>query len=363
MINEFLAGVRQQVVADAMTAEFPETPYLRSTLHIAASLLQKSIRRGRQDLALQAAQRLFDAQPARFWRRLCITLFEDVGLLDRQLALDVLACAPRRGASKVSWTVVAYLVGRLCEATKTQVANNLLHLGLYDLHEAGPLEEFDLLSVDAAASWVTDGEASLVQQAKAVWQLSGISCAGLVLRHPQADRERALFLVSELAASPVLEIIARAGLRTTGHVLPLVSVLEASISSQRKGFDVVPDPMPEEEIIAGLPSWTFDQYTWPGKAALRRARTECPAIAADLSGRAGNADQRFRALADAHFEFESANLSLRAQIPAHIALWRRVQALGPHRHPETAQALYGALREDWEAFQTLRRLSEQSPNM
>ena len=357
MINEFLAGVRQQVAADAMAAELPETPYIRSTLHIAASLLQKSIRRGRQDLALQAAQRLFDVQPARFWRRLCITLFEDVGLLDRQLALDVLACAPRRGASMVSWSVVAYLVQRLCEATKTQVANNLLHLGLYDLDEAGPLEEFDLLSVDAAASWVTNGQVSLVQRAKAIWQLSGVSCAGVVVRHPQADRERALFLVSELAASPVLEIIVREGLRTTGHALPLVSVLEATHSSEPEQFEAVADPMPDEEIIAGLPSWTFDQYTWPGKAALRRAWTECPAIAADLSGRAGKAEQRFRALADAHFEFESANLALRAQIPAHIALWRRVQALGPHRHPETAQALYEALRGDWGQFQELRKLS------
>lgn len=357
MINEFLAGVRQQVVADAMAAELPETPYLRSTLHIAASLLQKSIRRGHQDFALQAAQRLFDVQPARFWRRLCITLFEDVGLLDRQLALDVLACAPRRGAPRVSWSVAAYLVQRLCKATKTQVANNLLHVGLYDLDEAGPLEEFDLLSSSEAATWVTREDASLVQRAKAVWQLSGVACSGRVVRHPAADRERVLFLVSDQAASPVLEVIAREGLRTTGHVLPLVSVLEASILSQSEEFDVVPDPMPDEEIIAGLPSWTFDQYTWPGKAALRRARTECPAIAADLAGRAGNADQRFRALADAHFEFESANLSLRAQIPAHIALWGRVQALGPHRHPETANALYEALREDWGKFQSLRKLS------
>lgn len=354
MINEFLAGVRQQVIAEAMASDFPEMPYLRSNLHIAASLLQKSIRRGRQNFALQAAQRLLDVQPARFWRRLCITLFEDVGLLDRQLALDVLACAPRRGASKVSWSVAAYLVQRLCEATKTQVANNLLHLGLYDLDEAGPLDEFDLLSSDEAATWVTSEGASLVQRAKAVWQLSGVACSGQVVRHPAADRERVLFLVSEQAASPVLEIIAQEGLRTTGHVLPLVSVLEASISSQSEGYDVVPDPMPDEEIIVGLPSWTFDQYTWPGKAALRRARTECPAIAADLSARAGNADQRYRALADAHFEFESANLSRRAQIPAHTSLWRRVQALGPSRHQENADGLYAAIMADWRAFQAMR---------
>ncbi len=72
----------------------PTVAYLRVDTHIAASLMQKAIRRSESDWALKAGQRLFDVQPARFWRRVSVTLFEDVGLLDRQLALDVLACAP-----------------------------------------------------------------------------------------------------------------------------------------------------------------------------------------------------------------------------------------------------------------------------
>tara|TARA_R110002096_G_scaffold51665_19_gene135075 strand:+ start:296 stop:1375 length:1080 start_codon:yes stop_codon:yes gene_type:complete len=354
MITAFLTGIRQQVVTDAIAAPLPQTPYLRIDPHTAASLLQKSIRRGRTDWALKVAQRLFDVQPARLWRRLAVILFEDVGLLDRQLALDVLAAAPRRGASPVSWTVVAYLIGRLCEVSKTQVANNLLHLGLYDVDEAEPMVDFDTWSFDEASDWITDEHHTLVQRAKAVWQLGGVACSGSVIRHPDADRERVTAILARLTSAPTLEIIAREGLRLTGHVLPLVSILEAAVSEAPRQIDCASDPMPPEALTAGIPSWVFDQYTWAGKVALRRARSECPAIAADLESRASTADQRFRALADAHFEFESANLACRAQFPPHTGLWRRVQALGPHRTPESAHALYDALSADWEAFQKLR---------
>ena len=354
MINTFLSGIRQQVILDAAANDFPATPYLRLDRHIAASLLQKSIRRGHTNWALIAAQRLFDVQPSRFWRRLVITLFEDVGLLDRQLVLDVLGSAPRRNFAPVSWTVAAYLVRRLCETPKTQVANNLLHLGRYDINEAEVMVDFDLLSVEEACFWITDTSHSLVQRAKAVWQFSGVACAGHVVKHPLADPERVIAVLTELSSGLSSEVIAREGVRLTGHVLPLVCVLEADTSARPDKIEVAPDPMPPEEIMAGLPSWVLDQYTRAGKATLRRARYECPSIAADLEGRTISAEQRYRTLADAHFEFESANLSLRAQIPAHISLWRRVQALGPHRHPETANVLYEALRADWGRFQEIR---------
>ena len=355
MISAILSGVRQQVVTAATARPLPEVRYLRIDTHIAASLMQKAIRRSEIDWALKAGQRLFDVQPARFWRRVSVTLFEDVGLLDKQLALDTLACAPRRGASPVCWTVATHLIGRLCEATKTQVANNLLHLGLYDLSEAEPMVDFDLLPFADAERWITGYTATTVQRAKAVWQLSGIGCSGQVVQHPEADRERVLSILSGLAGDAVLEIIAREGLRLSGHVLPLVSVLEEAQSREEYDVPAAADPMPPEDLIGGLPSWAFDQYTWPGKSALRRARTECPAIAADLEGRAATAEQRFRALADAHFEFESANLARRAQIPAHTALWRRVQALGPHRLPDNAVALYEAIMADWAQVQAIRR--------
>jgi replication-associated recombination protein RarA len=44
------------------------------------SLMQKAIRRGRKDLALQAAATLLDGSPERLWRRLGCTAFKDIGI-------------------------------------------------------------------------------------------------------------------------------------------------------------------------------------------------------------------------------------------------------------------------------------------
>ena len=214
--------------------------------------------------------------------------------------------------------------------------------------------DFDLLSTAQAGDWITNEKHTLVQRAKAVWQLSGIGCSGKVVRHPSADSELVLNSLSQLARSPSLEVIAREGLRLTAHVLPLVSVLEAALNRPPNNFDVTPDAMPPQVLVGGFPSWVFDQYTRVGNAALRRACKECPKIAADLASRASASGQRYRALADAHFEHESANLARRAEIPAHTTLLKRVQALGPYRTSENAPALYEALRVDWGRFQTIR---------
>lgn len=48
----------------------------------AMSLLQKAIRRGRQELALHAASTLLDIAPDRFWRRAGVIAFEDIGVAD-----------------------------------------------------------------------------------------------------------------------------------------------------------------------------------------------------------------------------------------------------------------------------------------
>jgi hypothetical protein len=49
---------------------------------IAMSLMQKAIRRGREDLALSAAATLLRDSPERLWRRCGVIVFEDIGVAD-----------------------------------------------------------------------------------------------------------------------------------------------------------------------------------------------------------------------------------------------------------------------------------------
>lgn len=67
-------------IANGGAAPCP-TP-VRTTPWQAMSLLQKAVRRGRLELALQAVSTLLDIAPDRFWRRACVIAFEDIGIAD-----------------------------------------------------------------------------------------------------------------------------------------------------------------------------------------------------------------------------------------------------------------------------------------
>lgn len=68
------ACIRQDPVA--RPRPFDVSPWL------AMSILQKAIRRGREDMALRAAATLLETAPDRLWRRLGIIAFEDIGVAD-----------------------------------------------------------------------------------------------------------------------------------------------------------------------------------------------------------------------------------------------------------------------------------------
>src|ERR1700693_6394726 len=58
---------------------------------VAMSLMQKAIRRGREDLALRAAATLLRDSPERLWRRAGIIAFEDMGVADLATVAQVVA--------------------------------------------------------------------------------------------------------------------------------------------------------------------------------------------------------------------------------------------------------------------------------
>ena len=326
--------------------------------HVAASLLQKAIRRSETELALLAASRLLDLEPARFWRRLITTLFEDVGIADRALALTVLAAAPNKTYRRPSWPIIANLVQGLCDAPKTQIANHLIHLAQFDPDEFGPMDVFDCLSFSQAAGWIERDHATLVQKCRAAWLLSGLETyrRGKPAPHPNCDLERLLEALENQLGSIELAVLARVGIRHTRNPLPLAAVLETRDSSVRHTPDQTlgqADGMPRTGSIGGVPNWVFDQHTRVGKKALALATSDCKSVREALSGIIGVSAKQ-RCLSSAHFEFEGARLANRLQKPEHLEAWRRVQTVGAYRSSKNAQALYEALETDWGCFEEIR---------
>jgi hypothetical protein len=93
------------------------------------SALQKSIRRGIEEIALRAATTLLQQSPDRLWRRLGIAAFEDISVADLDTAFLVTASLSgkkSRASIGSEWSVASYLVSRMARAPKRRAADDLL---------------------------------------------------------------------------------------------------------------------------------------------------------------------------------------------------------------------------------------------
>jgi replication-associated recombination protein RarA len=93
----------------------------------AMSVLQKSIRRGREDLALRAAATLLRDSPDRLWRRCGIIAFEDIGVADLATAgMVVAALGGKTFRAKLGgeWAVASTIVSAMARAPKCRSADD-----------------------------------------------------------------------------------------------------------------------------------------------------------------------------------------------------------------------------------------------
>jgi len=112
---------------------------------VAVSVLQKAIRRGREDLALRAVVTLLRDAPEKLWRRIGCVAFEDVGIASLDalgLATVALAGKQVRAALGGEWAVVSCIVSQLCQAPKCRAADDLLMA--CELHPAYAMARADL---------------------------------------------------------------------------------------------------------------------------------------------------------------------------------------------------------------------------
>ena len=106
----------------------PPSPSARSPW-IAMSLMQKAIRRGREDLALRAAATLLSESPERLWRRCGVIAFEDIGVADLATAgKAVAALGGKAFRAKLGgkWPVASTIVSAMARAPKCRSADDLL---------------------------------------------------------------------------------------------------------------------------------------------------------------------------------------------------------------------------------------------
>src|SRR3569832_2261006 len=248
----------------------PQHP-LEISQYVGASLLQKAIRRGRTELALNAAATLLQQSPERLWRRIACIAFEDVGLGDLDLVAQVTtAMAGKRARALLGgeWAVASYLVSRMCGTTKCRGADDLLLVAEH--HPAFDSERLQLgFSTARHLIRVVTGPEPLPVKALAAWFALGTDrrpSPRLARRHDDNKTKNAT--QQEIAPADLVET-SREGHRRSGEVLPIFMTLLAP-HLQSEVTTVQDDETPSEMMVGQVPGFCLDMYTRPGRAALAK---------------------------------------------------------------------------------------------
>ena len=350
--------MRETLAVAVETYSVPTPEPLDINPWLAMSLLQKAIRRGRNDLAQRAAATLLWTSPDRLWRRLGIIAVEDVGLGDlAAVRLVVPALVGKRARADLGgeWPVASYLVARLSQAAKCRAADDLVMVATR--HPAYVQARLELgHHCRQELMGIVAGSCPLVHRAMALMYLLGTDGRHqrhLVRRrgHPQAAFEA----LGRAGCSPTLVDLAQVLFQKTREPLaPLVALL-----SRERGWEArvtLDDTIPPEVMIGEVPGWALDMFTREGRAALSRflrGRTKAGGwISANIAPSA-----RLDLLSNLVFYLEGGISKQRLRWPIGDALHRRAQieCLG-EGCPDATEVL-GLLRADFAALNRTRRES------
>jgi hypothetical protein len=241
------------------------------------SLLQKSIRRGQESLALRAAATLLLNDPVRLWRRIGGIAFEDVGLADIDVvALTTAALTGKRFRAGLAgeWSVSSLVVSMMARAAKCRASDDLLMTSEVHPAFASARCEFARLSTRALLEIAT-GPAPIIERAIALQFAIGTDRRWSKYLPPRRGEPQAAFdfLCEAGFAFSVVEI-AREAFRKTGEMLcPLVAFLS---HEARGDMTTASDEFPPETFIGEIPAFCLDVFTRDGRAAFARfLQTDC----------------------------------------------------------------------------------------
>ena len=226
---EILHLIRQDLQSAVARQPRPPTPRpMDVSLWLAMSVLQKGIRRGREDLALSAAATLLRDAPDKLWRRIGCIAYEDVGVASLEavgLATVALTGKRHRSALGGEWAVASCLIAELGRAPKCRAADDLLMVcELHPAHAKKARAELPLLTTRESRSRSRPGRGSGQERALALWYAFGTDRrpSGLVPRLGEAGL--VFDYLFEAGWPHSIVEVAREGFRRGGDMLcPLVA--------------------------------------------------------------------------------------------------------------------------------------------
>jgi hypothetical protein len=236
---------------------------------LAMSLLQKAIRRGREQLALRAAATLLRDSPDRLWRRCGIAAFEDVGLADLEAVAEVTSALAGKAHRKHiggEWPVAATIISRMVHAAKCRAADDLLTAA--ELHPSLATARQELSSKPPAELLEHAlGSHPLPERAISLWYALGTNPRTCSMPERRGEPQAAFEGMRQAGLPESILSVAEAAFRRLREPLcPTILLLHGS--GVRQDATIQDDPLPSETMIGDVPSWAFDVFTREGRKAM-----------------------------------------------------------------------------------------------
>ena len=241
--------------------------------YVARSALQKSVRRGEVEVALQALATMFLENARSIWRHLAVIAIEDIGVADVDLVAQVIASC---GNSKVrtrlggDWKVASLLVRRMAESNHCQAACDLMLVGLYR-------PELERCRADALEASTSMLAAALLDATRPVEYrgIAAMALAGVLAEGQGSPDPHAVFdIMGEHCPFSHVVGTARAAWRLTRDPMALMLPLVWSQQNLSSEFQIADDDLQHSVIFDGVPDYALDQHTRAGsdvaRAFLRR---------------------------------------------------------------------------------------------
>jgi hypothetical protein len=270
--DDLLNSARHGLAEAIRCREIPRPPCLATDSFIARSLLQKAIRRGLPEIALQAASTLLVLDARVLWRRLLVTTLEDLGIGQADLLTRLLAAKREskwRSSVGGDWAVVAELVAQACEGPRCQSANDLSNIVL----NAPELASFKASLFEAGSEDLAD---ILCAPTSSLTHRAAVTMHAMEPLRADIRPDPGFVFAALNFLGPIIGIYQEA-FRQTGLSLAPLSLCLLTQSQSTVPVDGGLQPLANwgEDFApvcwnGHIPTFALDQYTRAGLAAIRR---------------------------------------------------------------------------------------------
>lgn len=303
-------------------------PPLNVDRWVAASMLQKAIRRGDVEFAKKAVVTLWAHRGPRVWARLVVIAIEDVGLGNLPAIVRTVRAArsfmraSRQSSSIDPMQAAVQMAIELSVAPKDRSADYLASLAIHDASLAWFRSECLRLPVAERIAAAVATDLPLCLRAVAAWTaggLAGDSPLGALDRGDRAGFFRAC--LDDGVPHDLIAASADAATMTREPICLFVPLLWSAWSLDGLSKSVAVEPVPTTPCCHGVPLWALDKHTRAGKIAMGRLSSENGAYRAHLSKLVGP-NRLADVTAMVAYYFDAAPIARRLDWPQSHALAR-----------------------------------------